>query len=282
MLIFFIYIHLSLFMKFQMPTTPAHWLAIAKQFHDKWNFPHCLGAIDGKHVVIQAPMNSGSEFFNYKSNFSIVLFAVVDADYNFTFIDVGCQGRISDGGVFKHTSFHLKLNNNNLGLPEDCPLLGRSEPMPYVFVGDEAFPLTKRIMKPFPGIHDKGTLQRNFNFRLSRARRIVENVFGISSSVFRVLRKPMLLEPEKVTIVTTCVAYLHNFLRRNSNSRNIYTPPGTFDQEDNHGNIVPGTWRQEEASRTSFLSLRAVPRKSAEVIQEIRNEFASYFENDWT
>ena len=68
------------------------------QFDKTWQFPHCMGAIDGKHVTIQCPPRSGSEFFNYKKTFSIVLQAVVDADGNFMAVDVGDSGRHSDGG----------------------------------------------------------------------------------------------------------------------------------------------------------------------------------------
>lgn len=234
--------------------------------------------MDGKHVIITAPFKSGSEFFNYKSNFSIVLFALVDADYKFTFVDVGCQGRISDGGVFKHTLLHKKMSEDTLGLPRDCVLPGLDKPMPFVFVGDEAFPLTNHIMKPFSGIHEKGTAERTFNYRLSRARRIVENVFGISSAVFRVLRKPMLLEPEKAQTIVMTVACLHNFLRESKSSRKTYTPQGTFDEEDNDGNLIPGSWRNESTSDlSSLIPIRNIPRKPSASAKEIRNNFAKYF-----
>lgn len=85
------------------------WTTFADQFENIWNFPNCIGAIDGKHIVIQAPKNTSREFFNYKSTSSVVLMAVVDADYCFSFADVGCQGRISDGGVIRNTSFFKKL-----------------------------------------------------------------------------------------------------------------------------------------------------------------------------
>lgn len=54
-------------------------------------------------MVLQAPVGSESEYFNYKSFFSIVLFALVDANYNFVLANVGSLGRISDGGVFKNS-----------------------------------------------------------------------------------------------------------------------------------------------------------------------------------
>lgn len=81
-----------------MPSpTEEMWLNTARRFEERWNFPHCIGAWDGKHIVIQAPPNSGSQFFNYKGTFSIVLLALVDADYKFLAVDVGGFGSNSDG-----------------------------------------------------------------------------------------------------------------------------------------------------------------------------------------
>nr|CAI5851466.1 unnamed protein product [Callosobruchus analis] len=88
---------------FDMPRTSNEWKKIATEFENKWNFPHCLVAIDGKHILIQSPINSGSEFFNYKHTFSVVMMALVDANYMFTYVDVGCHGRTSDGGEFRNT-----------------------------------------------------------------------------------------------------------------------------------------------------------------------------------
>lgn len=72
-------------------------------------------------MEIQAPPNSGSYFYNYKETHSLVLLALADANDNFIYIDVGCNGRISDGGVFKSTSLHRDIIQNKLGIPqEEC------------------------------------------------------------------------------------------------------------------------------------------------------------------
>lgn len=234
--------------------------------------------MDGKHVVIEAPIHSGSEFYNYKGSFSIVLFAIVDANYNFLYANVGTQGRISDGGVFKSTSFHKLMERSSLNRPQNCILPGRKKPVPYVLVADDAFPLSTSILKPYSGHQEKQSKNRLFNYRLSRARRVVENVFGIMASIFRVFRKPMLLQPEKAErIVLTCVL-LHNYFRKNGNSRKSYNPPGTFDREDlENGTTEPGSWRRDSQPNFSLLPLTNIPRKASMEAWAIRDEYAEYF-----
>lgn len=260
----------------QLPTSAKEWIKTAKEFENAWNFPHCLGAIDGKHIVIQSPQHSGTEFYNYKGTYSIVLLAVADANYCFTYVDVGCQGRISDGGVFRNSSFFHKLENKQLNLPQDASLPNQNNPIPYAFEADDAFALTVNMMKPYAGVYNKGTKERIFNYRLSRARRIIENVFGIMSAIFRVFRKPILLSPEKTTnIVMTCVL-LHNYLRRSKASRSLYSPNGSFDTEID-GEFQAGSWRNEDNNLTSMHPLRKIARKSGVDAKNVRDTFAEYF-----
>ncbi|KAK0153342.1 Protein ANTAGONIST OF LIKE HETEROCHROMATIN PROTEIN 1 [Merluccius polli] len=126
--------------EFMPQPTKEDWKSIAEGFQHRWNFPNCLGAIDGKHVVIQAPPNSGSYFYNYKGTFSIVLFAVVDAYYCFRVIDVGGYSRTSDGGILSHSGFGegplISLKTESSQKPV---IAGKF----HVLVGDEDFPLRR-------------------------------------------------------------------------------------------------------------------------------------------
>lgn len=61
----------------QTPKSEEEWQAIAKNFVEKWQFPHCLGALDGKHIYIQPPAHSGSMWHNYKGRFSVLITLVL-------------------------------------------------------------------------------------------------------------------------------------------------------------------------------------------------------------
>jgi len=111
---------------------------IAKDFKIRWNFPNCVGSIDGQHIRIKCPPNSGSQYFNYKHYHSIVLQAVVDADLKFVTVDVGAYGKQSDGGVLRYSALYQSLVTRSLKLPEDTVLPNSETTLPYVFVGDEA------------------------------------------------------------------------------------------------------------------------------------------------
>lgn len=229
--------------------------------------------------MILRPENTVAEYYNYKGTHSIVLMAVVDGNYNFIYVSIGCQGRISDGGVFKNTEFSKRLENDSLNLPSDEPLPGRTKPIPYVLVADDAFPLTNNIMKPFTVDLKKGSPRRVYNYRLSRARRLVENAFGLLSSVFRVFRKPIEVKIDDTVsdIVCACVC-LHNFLRAQHDSHRYYSPPGSFDTEDAcTSQIIPGTWRRITDSDTGVRPLRRTPRNASNAAKAIREEFMEYF-----
>ncbi|XP_030758023.1 uncharacterized protein LOC115883754 [Sitophilus oryzae] len=136
---------------------------------------------------------------------------MADAKYKFIYCNVGVNGRTSDCGVFRESGLFKAMSSGNLLFPLNRPLPGRMLEVPYVIVADDAFPLSARIMKPFPcrGLTYE---QKVFNYRLSRARRIIESAFGILANRFKILLNPINLNAEKVEIITLACVALHNYL----------------------------------------------------------------------
>ena len=192
------------------------WKEIETGFKNRWGFPNCLGALDGKHIMIRKPFNAGSLFFNYKGYHSIVLMALVDHNYRFSYIDIGGYGSNSDGNVFRSSAFGAKLLNGQLDFPPPKPLpnfpLGGM--VPHVIVADEAFPLTQQIMRPYPRFRIS-TLPKQkaiFNYRLSRARMVVENAFRILAMRWRLFDRRLALCADNAEKIIKACCVLHNFL----------------------------------------------------------------------
>jgi hypothetical protein len=208
--------------------------------------------------------------------------AVCDAQYCFTMIDVGDYGRHSDGGVFSHSGFGRALEQNKLSLPSPENIPGTSYNLPYVFVGDAAFPLRSNMMRLYPDRflpEDK----QIFNYRLSRARRIIENTFGIMAAKFRIFRRPIIADPDKVTSITKAACCLHNYLKISdirSTSRNSrqYCPVGYVDHEDSMGNVIPGDWRTETGTSSSLSRIsRLSSNTHSQTAATIRDSYKDHF-----
>lgn len=203
-----------------MPTKDI-WEQKIKDFESITNYPNCIGAVDGKHIRINCPPNSGSECYNYKKYFSIVLLAVSDAKLNFTAVDVGAYGREGDSTIFKNSKFYQRLKDCTLGIPEDRPLpvpqnvssVTPNEPMPLVLLGDEAFGLNKNVMRPYPN-KNLTAERRTYNYRHCRGRRVVECAFGVLSNKWRVLHSCILVDIDFASSIVQSCCVLHNFVKK--------------------------------------------------------------------
>lgn len=165
------------------PSTEAEWHAIAQRYNERWNFPHVLGSIDGKHIRVKKPANSGSQYFNYKKYFSIILFAMVDADLRFRYIEVGEPGKAGDSSIFLSSPLFRGFQENINQVPKAECLEGDTVEMPYFLIADSAFRMRTWLLKPYP-INKSSTDRKKqiFSYRLSRARMTVECAFGVLAS----------------------------------------------------------------------------------------------------
>ena len=113
------------------PTTPGEWRAIADQFSSRWQFHHCVGALDGEHIAIRYPRGEGSVYYNYKGFHSVILLALVDADYKFTWVEVGSNGSAGDAQIFNVSELEEMIEEYSIGFPAAEPLPGDDRDMPF-------------------------------------------------------------------------------------------------------------------------------------------------------
>lgn len=205
---------------------------------------------------------------------------VTGANYEVTWCNVGMNGRVSDGGVWNRSCFGQALETSvrDLNFPPPEPLPLRTRECPYVIIGDDAFALKTNLMKPFPQ-QNLDIQSRICNYRFSRARRVVENVFGILRNRWGIFGSPISLKPDKVELLTMTAVCLHNWLIRGV-SKSVYVPQSLVDHIEPTGEIVPGTWRDDvTATVCSFLPLQKLAHgnKPSRHAKLVRDEFKEYF-----
>ena len=97
------------------------WKDVSAKFKNKANFPNRIGAVDGKHIHITHPPNTGSLYWNYKHFNSIVLLALCDAEYLFLYVDIGAYGKSSNSTIWKNCNLHKLLDKNELDIATQYP-----------------------------------------------------------------------------------------------------------------------------------------------------------------
>ena len=117
------------------PTDPEDWKKIEERFRHRWNVPHAVGALDGKHIAIKKPKKSGSECFNYKGYFSVVLLALVNAEHKSLWVNVRSSGSSSDAQIFNCSKLKRRIENGTLGIPPPEPLGPGGPDVHYFLLG---------------------------------------------------------------------------------------------------------------------------------------------------
>lgn len=207
-------IWINLYKKHMPVPTKHHFLKVAKGFYDKFGFPHCLGALDGKHMRIKCPSHSASLYYNWKKFYSIILQAVVDSDNKFIAIDVGGYGSQHDSSTFQASSLYRTMQSNRLEIPDPMCLPNSDVKVPLVFIADCAYPLMLHVLKPFrrPVIRNLSNDEKNFNKKLSQARRVVEYTFGQLTKKFSIFNKRIEQSPQLVKKIVQSSCLLHNII----------------------------------------------------------------------
>ena len=174
----------------QCPTLPEDWLLVESIFHQRWNFPHALGSLDGRHILIRCPQGGGNLFRNCKGFHSIVLLALVDGDSKFLWVEMGAAGSTSDDQIFKYTNLRHKIEDDSIGFPESESLRIGGPKVNFFILRDDTFPLKLWLMGPYSS-RSMDLKDMVFNYRIRRGRDVVENAFRMLMSRFRIFQRPL-------------------------------------------------------------------------------------------
>ena len=193
-----------------MPKNEAEFLEKIHDMEQLWQFPGCWAAVDGCHISIKCPpggLESCKEYHNFKNFYSIILMSMVDAKYRFIWGSCGFPGNSHDSIIFQSTEIWNKIQEKDY-LPLIAKNVGDCE-LPPVLLADSAFPLKPWLLKPYSNavLTPK---QRNFNYRLSRARMVVESAYGMLKGRWRVLLRKCECSTDQVKMVTLACMVLHN------------------------------------------------------------------------
>ncbi|CAN7945902.1 unnamed protein product [Ixodes hexagonus] len=215
------------------------------EFEAVCGFPSAIGALDGSHLAVSPPKDQDCDYRNYKGWYSIILLAIVDHRYTFRYVNVGSPGKCHDSHVYRNSRLPALLS----GLQAQTPLVVNGTAVPPIVLCDQAFPLTPNLMKLFPHGVSLTRAQGDYNYCLSKSRRIVENAFGRLKARFRIIMKRTETKIENLNSVVRASCILHNVCERFNDPVDPQTLRDTLkDIEEARANQPVCTTSAEESS----------------------------------
>lgn len=197
---------------------------------------------------------------------------------------MGGEGSVGDASIWNRSALKANIESGTVTFPEDSILPDSTDgvKVPYHIVGDSAFQLDSFLMKPYSQVAVNTDIgKRIFNYRLSRARRCVENAFGILVQRFQVLRAPIRTSIETSDVIVLATISLHNWLMTDRKRRENYCTAGLTDKEDlNNLTFTSGSFRKEPPSNGLLPLAQQGGHKSTNASQKIRDTLCSYFSSD--
>lgn len=202
----------------------------------------------------------------------------------FIFVDVGGEGSVGDASIWNRSQLKANIQSGSIGFPDPCvvPQSSDSTKVPYHIIGDSAFQLETFLMKPFSQVAVNSDFEKRiFNYRLSRARRCVENAFGILVQRFQVLKSPIRTNVDTSDVIVLATLSLHNWLMTDRMRRESYCNSKLIDEENlTTGIFTPGSFRNEPPSTGLLPFGQQGGRKSTTSSQNMRKYLCSYFNGD--
>lgn len=179
-----------------------------REFRQLSGFPGVIGAIDGSHISISAPIENSDSYINRKGYHSIILQGI--CDYRLRFIDVftGICGSVHDTRVWRLSDIKQLITND-----ENRYFQNR-----YHLLADSAYPLSKYMLTPYRDNGHLNGIQTNFNTKHSKTRVVIERAFGILKGRFRKLKYIYMYNTEMIPLVILTCCILHNICIENDDA----------------------------------------------------------------
>ena len=200
----------------RLPKTEQEVKEKTKKFFEVWQFPQCLGAVDGTHIDIKQPSDNASDYINRKGWFSLNVQACCDYSCQFMDVVIKWPGSVHDARMFVNSGLNEKLRSG--AIPKCLKrVVSDEDPIPVVILGDPAYPLLLYLMKEYAN-GGSTTQEQYFGYKLCSARNVIECAFGRLKARFSSLRREMDINLIDLPTVIYACFILHNFCEVNKES----------------------------------------------------------------